>query len=181
MDFLELVRTRRSIRAYQDRPVEEEKLTRILEAARLAPSWANKQCWSFVVVRDGQLIEEVAKSAGIGHRFLRDAPVIVAVCADPVVSGHRNDMDYFLVDAAITMEHLVLAATELELGTCWIVGFDENKVKAVLGVPIDQRVVALTPVGYPGDDGGLGNRLRKAVVGASERKPMEELVHWDRW
>jgi len=98
-------------------------------AARLAPSWANKQCWSYVVVKDKAKIEKLAN--GIVNSWLKQAKVVIVACGDPKKSGSRNGIDYYLVDVAISMEHLVLAATDLCLGTCWIGTFDEAEVKKI--------------------------------------------------
>jgi nitroreductase len=89
-------------------------------------------------------------------------------------------MDYYLVDVGISMEHLILAATDLGLGTCWIGGFDEAKVKKVLGVPENMKVVALTPVGYPTDE-GLRGKMIKRLIGSANRKSLSEIVHHDKW
>jgi len=178
MDFMDVVAARRSVRGYADREVEEDKLTKMLEAARMSPSWANKQCCRYIVIKDKAKIKQLA--GGFVNPWLKQAPVIVAACANPKDSGSHNGMDYYLVDVGISMEHLILAATDLGLGTCWIGGFDEGKVKNVLSVPENVKVVALTPVGYPADEGVRG-KLIKAFVGSGKRKPLSELVHLDKW
>ena len=183
MEFMELVSARRSVRDYSEKPVEEEKLSQILEAARLAPSWANRQCWSFVVVKDRSGIEKVFKACGIYNSWLRRAPVLVIGCGNPKQSGSRNGMDYYLVDMGISMEHLVLAAASMGLGTCWIGAFDENRIRDALGIPENVKVVALTPVGYPvdADDRSLGARMVKVLVRGGKRKPIDEIVHREKW
>ena len=98
MKFLEVIKSRRSIRNYSNQAVEDEKLDEILESARLAPSWANKQCWSFIVIKDKKMIEALSKSAFV-NKWLKKAPVIIVACGDPKLSGSRNGMDYFLVDS----------------------------------------------------------------------------------
>jgi len=92
-----------------------------------------------------------------------------------------NGMDYYLVDLAISMEHLVLAATELGLGTCWLAGYDEGKVRSILGIPEKMRVVAMTPLGYPAEKESIGGGLRKTLAGSKKRKPMEEMLHREKW
>lgn len=182
MDFADLVQARKSVRRYSERPVEQEKIDKVLEAARLAPSWANKQCWEYVVVKDKEVLAEIAsKGAGSLMTWLKKAPVIIVGCANPKQSGTRNGMDYFLVDMGISMEHIMLQAADLGLGTCWIGWFDEGGMKKVLGVPADHKVVALTPLGYPSDEEGIGAKLSKLVIGGSKRKPVEKMVHPDRW
>ncbi|MGC8839425.1 MAG: nitroreductase family protein [Anaerolineae bacterium] len=184
MDLYEAIYRRRSVRRYADAPVEEAKLLRILEAARLAPSWRNGQCWRFVVVRDRETIRRLAREQPLGYqinRWLQSAPVVVVACADPRASGRREDQDFYLVDVAIALEHLVLAATAEGLGTCWIGALDEGNIRRILGIPEHIRVVAMTPVGYPAEDPGWFDRAVRTAVGSRRRKPLEEIVHWDRW
>jgi nitroreductase len=178
MEFMDVVASRKSVRSYADREVEEEKLTKVLEAARLAPSWANKQCCRYVVIKDKDKIKELA---GGRITWLKQAPVVLAACANPEDSGTHNGMDYFLVDVGISMQQLVLAATALGLGTCWVGMFDEAKVKKLLEVPENVRVVALTPVGYPAEKEGFGIKLARKFVGSDKRKPVEEIVHREKW
>ena len=177
MEFMEVITSRKSIRAYLDKPVEEEKLMKILESAWLAPSWANKQGCRYIVVKDKAAIERLATGF---TSWLKEAPVIIAVCIDPKDSGSHNSMDYYLVDAGISMEHVVLAATNLGLGTCWISGFDEAKVKEILEVPASVRVVALTPLGYQALMSERSKTVREFVK-SSQRKPLEAIVHREKW
>ncbi len=151
--FLDLVRTRRSIRNYKTREVENHKFYRMMEAARMAPSWGNRQCWHFVVVKDRRLLGELAEAATSGayklNFWIRSAPAIIAACADPKKSKKRHGIPYYVAETAIAAEHAVLMATEIGLGTCWVGGFDERKVKKILRVPTGHRVVGLITVGYP--------------------------------
>ena len=164
---MEVVRRRRSIRKYRPDPIPQAKLDHILEAARLAPSWANGQCWTFVVVTDAKLRHEVGEA---GNAWIADAPVIIAACADPKHSGVKQDQDYYLLDIGIAMEHLVLAAAEQGLGTCWVGWFNEDRARAALGVPDGVRVVASTPLGFPSEE-----------PAARPRKSLAELVRVNRW
>jgi len=169
MEFYEVVRKRSSIRKYKDRPVEEEKLRRILEAARLAPSAANRQPWHFIVVRDPKVKEEL--KAAYGREWFYTAPVIICACGDPSSAWVRSDgKSYLDVDVAIAMEHLILAAAAEGLGTCWIGAFDEEAVKKALGIPEGISVIALTPLGYPAEE--KGEKVRKST---------EDIVHYERW
>ncbi len=177
MEFMDVINARKSVRGYINKEVEDEKLTQILEAARWAPSWANKQCTNYILVKDKKKIEELA-STFMG--WIKQAPVVVVACADPKASGQRNGMDYYLLDVGISMQQLVLAATSLGLGTCWIGGFDEAKIKKALAVPENIKVVALTPVGYAGE-AGLKSKVLRTTIGADKRKPLEEFVHKERW
>ena len=169
MELMEVIRKRRSVRRYKPDPVPEEDIEYVLEAARLAPSWANTQCWHFVVVTDEDVKKEVAR-AGNGNRWTAKAPVIVVACADPAGPGARGDIPNYLVDMGIAMEHLILAATERGLGTCWIGAFHESKVKKALGVPGNIRVVASTPLGYPDE-----------APAPVSRKGLEEIVSYNRY
>jgi len=168
MEYLELVKKRRSIRKYKPDPVSDKDIETILETARLAPSWGNRQCWRYIVVTD-QSIKE--KLAGEERKWISDAPVIIAACANPKESAHKPGMDYFMLDIGISFEHLVLAATNLGLGTCWIGSFDEEQAKEALQVPDGIRVVAYTPLGY-------ADEKQDSVFA---RKPLQDIVFYNRY
>jgi nitroreductase len=167
MEFMEVIRERRSIRKYKSDPVSREDIEYVLEAARMAPSWANTQCWKFVVVTDKAII---AALAAAGNEWLKHAPAIIVACADPTAPGTKGDQEYYMLDIGIAMEHLILAATDRGLGTCWIGAFDEQAVKSVLKVPDGIRVVASTPLGYPDE-----------APGPRERKTLEEITCNERY
>jgi nitroreductase len=143
MDVLEAIRTRRSIRKYRPEPIPDEKLETILEAARLAPSAANRQPWRFVVVEDRERRKALAKAAN-DQTFIGDAGAIVVAIGDPEKSARWHEKD-----TMIALEHVVLAATALGYGTCWIGAFDEDAVKSLLKIPAKMKVVALLPIGMP--------------------------------
>jgi nitroreductase len=147
---MDAIRCRRSVREFDSRPIPPDLLEQVTEALRLAPSACNHQPWRFIMVRDAALREQVAHACH-EQMFIAPAPVIVAACAEPAkayprMGGSWNSVD---VDVAIALDHLMLAAAEAGLGTCWIGAFDEGAVKALLGVPAEAKVVALTPLGYP--------------------------------
>ncbi|KPJ63269.1 MAG: hypothetical protein AMS15_00925 [Planctomycetes bacterium DG_23] len=167
MEFLELVKKRRSIRDYRKDPVSDEDIKAVLEAARLAPSWGNRQCWRFVVVKDEVTREKLADK----REWIAEAPVVIVACADPGKSGQKADQDYYLLDVGIAMEHIMLAATERGLATCWIGWFDEDMARQAIGAPESIRVVAYTPLGHPAEE--------KDEV--SERLPLEELVYYEKY
>jgi nitroreductase len=170
VDIFEVVKKRRSIRKYQMRPVENEKLNRVLEAARLGPSAGNMQPCYFIVVT--RLEAKQGLMAVYKAEWFVNAPVIIVVCANPKEAWRRDDgEEYWKVDAAIAMQNLVLAATELGLGTCWIAIFDEKATKKALNIPKDIRVVAMTPLGYPDEQKDPTN----------DRKPLEKIVHYEKW
>ncbi|MGA3191788.1 MAG: nitroreductase family protein [Candidatus Bathyarchaeia archaeon] len=143
MDVLEAIRIRKSIRKYRPEPIPNEKLETILEAARLAPSAANRQPWRFVVVEDGERRKALARAAN-DQTFIGDAGVIAVAISDPEKSARWHEKD-----TMIALEHVVLAATALGYGTCWIGAFDEDAVKSLLKIPAKMKVVALLPIGVP--------------------------------
>ena len=166
MDFMDLVKKRRSIRKYKPDKVPEKDIEYVLEAARQAPSWANRQCWRYIIVSD-----EATRKKITTREWTAEAPIIIVGCADPTKAGNKDGKPYYMLDMGISMEHLILAAAEKGLGTCWIGGqFDEKVVREALGVPESHRVVALTPLGYPDES-----------PAAKERKSLAEMVTWEKW
>lgn len=172
VEVLEIIKKRRSIRKYKTKPVENEKINKVLEAARLAPSANNQQPWHFILVTKPEAKESLRAAFKPERQWLMQAPAIIVACADPKKAWKRNDgEEYWKVDAAIAMQNLVLAATELGLGTCWIAVFNEKAVKKALNIPKHIRVVAMTPLGYPDEDKGP----------VTDRKTLNEIVHFEKW
>lgn len=164
MNIYDIIKKRRSVRSYKPETVEEEKLNRILEAARLAPSAANRQPVYFVVIKDEKVKQQLKKA--YGEIWFYTAPVIVCVCGVQEKAWKREDgKNYADIDAAIAMDHLILAATEEGLATCWIAAFKVQVVKSVLNLPPGIEPVAMTPLGYPLD-----------MPESTYRKPMEEMI-----
>ncbi len=178
MEFWDVVTKRESVRGYSAKPVPKAKAGKVLEAARMAPSWRNGQAWDFVLVAD-----QKKKDAIIGNPmndFAKSAPVLIIACGAPSRSGTRDGKDYYLVDVAIAMEQLVLAATAEGLGTCWIgTGFNEQKTKALLGIPEGVRIVAISPLGYPKK--GIRHAVTKALTHIAPRRKLNEIAHWGKW
>ncbi len=141
MDVFEAIKTRRSIRKYRPELVPEEKLEMILEAARLAPSAGNRQPWRFVVVQNVDRKKALAEVAN-NQAFLKDAAAIIVAVGDPEASAR-----WYEKDTMIALEHMVLAATALGYGTCWIGAFDEDAAKRLLRIPAKMKVVAILPIG----------------------------------
>ncbi|MCS7258186.1 MAG: nitroreductase family protein [candidate division WOR-3 bacterium] len=184
MDFWEVIKKRHSVRNFLSQPVEKERIIEILEAARLAPSWQNRQCWRFIVVTDKEKIKKIGKLNPLNYNinfFLQNVPVIIVACANPKESGRRAGIEYYLVDTAIAMEHLILAATNLGLATCWIGAFDENMIKDVLKIPQEIRIVALTPLGYACEKPSVVDRISKIVARGGTRKRLEEIAYFNSW
>jgi nitroreductase len=144
-------------------------LGRVLEAGRLAPSARNLQEWKFVVVRDPELRSRLVEAAR-GQSFVGEAPAVIVGCAVETEHVMTCGQHCYPIDVAIAMDHMTLAATAEGLGTCWIGAFYEDKVKDILRIPDEVRVVAIMPIGYPA--GELTPR---------PRKPLDEVVVWDRW
>jgi len=169
VNVMEAIRKRRSIRAYQDRPVEEAKLQAVLEAGRLAPSAKNMQEWRYVVVRDPGLRAKVAEAAN-GQRFVGEAPVVLVACAK--TDGHTMSCGEraYPIDVAISLDHVSLKAVEEGLGTCWVGAFNQAAVKKLLGIPDEVRVVELMPLGYPDSE-----------PSARQRLSLDDIVMYDRW
>jgi len=180
MEFIKVIEKRKSVRNFIDKSIDKDKIDYVLNAARLSPSWMNKQCWQFIIVKDKEIIKEIAKGSII-NRWLKKTPVIIVACADPFQSGKRDEVKYYLVDTAIAMQSLILAATDIGLGTCWIGGFKEEKIKKLLEIPPRIKVVALTPLGYPSKDKSIADSLRKIIVRSTKRKSISEITHLDKW
>ncbi|MBN1557139.1 MAG: nitroreductase family protein [Lentisphaerae bacterium] len=169
MPVLSAIRNRYSCRAYEDRPVEQEKLDAVLEAGRLAPSAKNMQEWRFVVVRDAATRRKLVPAAN-NQRFVGEAPVVIACCGTQYDYTMRCGHRACPIDVAIAIEHMALQAVAEGLATCWIGSFYEDRVKSVLGIPDAVRVIELLPLGYPAD------RPRPR-----QRVPIEDIVCYDRW
>ena len=170
MNVIDAIKTRKSVRAYRDQPVEDDRLKAVLEAGRLAPSASNRQEWRFVIVREMETRKKIAQAAG-NQDFIAQAPVVIVACADTNEHVMRCGQACYPIDVAIALDHITLAAVELGLGTCWIGLFDEKKVKAILGIPEKMRVVELMPLGYPTDPSAIGkNRL-----------PLSTIVKYEHW
>ena len=178
MDFLQLVQARQSDRSYdKQRPVEPEKLERILEAARLAPSACNAQPWSFVVITDKELAQKAGKAAaGLGmNKFAKDAPVHILVVEESanitsLLGGKVKGKHFPLIDIGIVAAHIALAAEAEGLGSCILGWFDEKEMKQLAGIPASKRLLLDIVIGYPAKE------KRKKM-----RKPKEKVVSYNRY
>ena len=170
MEYSDLIAARYSVRAYRPDPVEDEKLQAILEAARLAPVATNCQPFQLIVLPCAGRKEEIGR---IYRRpWFVQAPLVIAVCAISSQAWVREG-DRFnarLIDAAIVADHLILAATNLGLGTCWIAAFNVEAARSVLRLPEEAEPVIFTPLGYPADE-----------PGPKIRKPLTDLVRYEHW
>ncbi|WP_224981623.1 nitroreductase family protein [Geomonas agri] len=173
MDVFQAINDRRSIRKYRDTPVEWDKVSQVLDAGRLAPSWKNMQCWRFLVLSAGEkrnALLDAFPDDNPGKKALSQAPLTIVVCADPAESGVENGIEYYVADTAIAFEHICLAAHGLGLGTCWMGLFDEPTLKQSLGIPGGIRVVGVTPLGYPDQE-----------PKARPRKELSEIAYHNNW
>ncbi len=170
MDFRTLITKRYSCRAYTSQPVEEEKLQLILEAARLAPTAANRQPFRILVIHTAGREEALRRI--YNKDWFVQAPIVLAVCGVPAEAWKRRADEWLAmdVDAAIVMDHMILMATELGLGTCWIAAFDPQAAREVLALPEDIKPLLFTPLGYPADQ-----------PRAKVRETLDELVRYERW
>ena len=168
MNIFEAIKKRYSCRAYEDRPIEADKLGRILEAARLAPSAKNLQDWRFVVVTEPEKKAGLAKAA-CDQTFLAGAGAIIVGCSNNAETM-RCGQALGPIDVAIAMEHIALAAVEEGLATCWIGAFYTDKVRSIVGVPENVRIIELMPIGYPADSPRPASRV-----------PMDKIVCYEHW
>jgi len=169
MNVMDAIKYRYSVRRYKNKPIEEEKLNKILEAGRLAPSAKNRQEWRYVVVRDKGKIQKLMIAAK-NQRFVGEAPVVIAACAEDDGYVMSCGQLSYPIDVAISIDHMTLEAVEEGLGTCWIGAFYENQVKEILNIPENIRVVLLLTLGYPDD-----------WQGQKRRKSLSEIVMYEQW
>jgi len=169
MEFRELIAKRYSVRAYRPDPVEPERLERILEAARLAPTAANRQPFRVIVAQTAGRTEELRR---VYHRdWFVQAPLVLCVCGLTAQAWVRRDgWSALAVDAAIVMDHMILAAADQGLGTCWIANFDAGAARQVFRIPADAEPLLMTPLGLPAD-----------APSPKERKGLGQLVCCERW
>lgn len=171
MEFYELIKTRESIREYDpNKPLSESVLKRILEAGRLSPSAANRQPWTFVVVSSKKKLVEVRECY---HReWFKQAPHVLVVVGDNSKSWVRGYDEYNSIetDLAIAMDHLILAAENEGVGTCWIIAYDYQKLANAMDLKENEVIYCITPLGYPHD--GFQKK------GDKIRKPLEEVVRF---
>ena len=169
MEFLELARKRYSVRAYKSDAVEDDKLNQVLEAARLAPTACNLQPFQLIVIHTQGKEAELKRI--YGSSWFVQAPLVICACGIPSESWRRRDgKNYCDVDVTIAMDHLILAAASLGLGTCWVGAFNSDAAREVLKLPDGVEPIAFTPLGYPADN-----------LKPKNRKPLKELVRYESW
>lgn len=169
MSVLEIIRNRGSIRRYKEISISKEKLTKILESARLAQSAANRQPWQFIVITESSIKESMIPATG-NQRFVGEADIVVVCLADPNESARVGAFEGFLIDLAIAIENMVLTAWELGIGSCWIGAFNEREIRKLLNIPDTLRVVSLLTLGYP--DQKIQSKYRKSIL---------EIIHYEKF
>ena len=165
MDLFEAIEQRRSVRAFQDKPISREYLEKIIDAGRRAPTARNEQPWEFVVVTDPEVRKKIADLATYG-KFIAQGPACVAVFC-------RANTPYYVEDGSAATENILLAATALGVGSCWVAGDKKpyaEEIRKLLGVPEGYKLVSLIALGYPADD-----KPPKA------KRPLNEVLHWEKW
>jgi nitroreductase len=171
MEFFETIKTRHSCRSFKTEPVPGNLLTQVLEAARTAPSGSNKQPWKFVVVKDEPMRKALVPACK-GQEFVGEAPVVIVACGEVFETNRGDWMGWhgMLLDIAIAMDHMQLAAHALGLATCWIGAFNADEVRRLLDIPEKLKVVGLLPLGYAA-----------GPLKVSARKPLEEIVCYEKY
>ena len=179
MEVFEAIKTRRAIRHYKPDAIPEDKLNAVLEAARWAPSWANTQCWRYVIVKDKKTKAELAETIRPGnpsYSAIKGAPVVIVACAELGKSGFFDGKavtdkgDWYMFDVALAMQNLALAAHAIGLGTGHVGAFDSSKVARILDIPQGVAVIEMTPLGYPAEEAALPSR-----------KELTELVFYESY
>lgn len=181
MEFFKTLKARRSIRRFEPRPVPEDLLIQVLEAARLAPSGGNMQPWEFVIVREPENVRRVVQTTHLGfdpgsgerQEWLSAAPVLVVACADLKRSASRYGelgAQVAVLDTAAAVQNMLLAAVDVGLGSCWVSGFDAEALAGVLGLPGSVRPLAILPLGFPA-----------ASPGGPPRLALEDVTHGERF
>jgi nitroreductase len=173
MSLIDVIKVRKSVRAYnKNKNIDEQDLLKILDAGRLAPSAKNIQSWKFIVVRDKKLLSGLVPACK-DQKFIADSYAVIAGCSDITDYVMTCGQPAYTVDLAIAIEHMALMAAELGIGSCWIGAFYEDKVKTVLNVPANVRIVSLLVLGYP--------EKELSKIATTTRKELKEIVCYDKW
>jgi len=181
VDVYEAILNRHSVRRYKSDGVPDTLIAKVLEAARWAPSWKNKQCWEFIVIKDQTIIEKLIKGS-FGKFF--NAPVYIVACGYPTKSGKREGIDYYIADVANAIENLLLAARAEGLGTCWIGAISkEVQIRQILGIPFPLRIIAILSLGFPVEDfaGKILNFAVNVMVRNRSRKELYNFCHLNKF
>lgn len=185
MDVFETIKWRRSVREFSPKKIEKEKILKILEAGRLAPSSSNRQAWHFIIIDDPEIINKLPQNVAIGTKsiisWIKEAPLVIVGCYTKAIThfaaglfGHQNH----LIDISIALTHMVLEATELGIGSCFVGWFNEKYLKQILKIPSHYRIAMLVVMGYPANPStpeGIGG------IAPRPRKELKEIVSHNTW
>jgi nitroreductase len=170
MNVLQAIKTRKSVRTYLDKDVENEKLTNILEMVKLAPSFLNRQEWRLIIIRNIETKKRLVNDANCSS-FILKSPIVIVGCARPLAKLANTDQSSNIIDAIIALDHLSLSAIEHDLGTCWSSIFEEDKIKEILEIPNEVKIVALMSLGYPKD----------LSMSEKKRLSLKQLIKYEKW
>ncbi len=185
MNVFEAIEWRRSIRKFSRQKIEADKILKILEAARLAPSSSNRQAWHFVVIDDKEIINKIPDRVPAGTRgiikWIKDAPLVIVGCYQKALTHYIAQIfkhENHLIDISIAMTHMVMAATELGIGTCFVGWFNEPYIKKLLDIPRRYRIAVLLALGYPAEP---SNKRGIGGINARPRKKLKEIVSYNKF
>jgi len=179
--ILEEIMKRRSGRAFSDKPVSDEMLNSILEAARWAPSCANAQAWNFVVLRDSEVRTKAHEALSRGNAYAKAAPVMILVAAKEDGGCPAHGLPYFTMDVGLAVENMLLQTVHLGLMGHPTAGWNETQLKELTGIPDEYRIVTVVFIGYEGDPSMLDERTLEKEKAPRKRKELSEIVHWNGW
>ena len=179
--ILEEIMQRRSGRAFSDKPVPDEMLNSILEAARWAPSCANTQAWNFIVLRDPDVLAKAHETLSRGNAYAKAAPVMIVVAAKEDGGCPAHGLPYFMMDVGLAVENMLLQTVHLGLMGHPTAGWNEDQLKEITGIPEEYRIVTVVFIGYEGDPDMLDERTREREEAPRSRKELSEIVHWNGW
>ena len=164
MDFFEVVKNRKSVREYSEKEVKKELLEKIIDAGRVAATARNVQPWEFIITSNKEILKKICSMCPNGP-FIKDAPYLIAVFS--------KDTKYYIEDCSAATQNILLAIEALGLGGCWVAGDKKDYVediKKIFNVPEGYRLVSMISVGYP-----------KKSQGPKAKKPVKEVLHWEKW
>jgi len=179
--ILEEIMKRRSGRSFSNKPVSDEMLNSILEAARWAPSCSNTQAWNFIVLRNPEVLEEAHEALSGGNAYAKAAPIMILVAAKVDGGCPAHNLPYFAMDVGLAVQNMLLQTVHLGLMGHPTAGWNEAQLKEITGIPDEYRIVTVVFIGYEGDPTMLDERLQEKERAPRKRKELSEIVHWDSW
>jgi len=183
MECTEVIFNRYSCREYLDKMIDEDILSKILEAGRQAPSAQNKQPWRYLLIQDKDIIKKIAfhSVVGVVNFFIGKAPLVVIACADTRKALKFNQQDYYLVDVAISFHQMMLTAWDFGIGSCWLAAFNEKALKEMLEIPDYVRIVGMSPFGYPKDKKTFYSKAVSFFAQSKKRHDLSEICCFNKW